>query len=125
MGKFKRKATKKSRNSASFLSSKAARRKARSTVNQCSGNTTELELTGKVIPHPPVMKNLSMKDSNSCRRAISRMTKLLLRGEIEPELYRSILYGIQVQVSLIKVDIDRDILEIKEYIHEQKNSEPT
>lgn len=78
--------------------------------------------TTNVRPPPPTCKirNLSVKDPAACRRSIARLMRLRLRGEIGSDLYKELLYGMQVLSTQMRIDVKDDMEEIKEALLERK-----
>ena len=49
-------------------------------------------------------KRLKMTTSREVRRAVNRITNMLLNGEIDPKTANAILYGCNVCLGAIRVD---------------------
>ena len=49
-------------------------------------------------------KRLKMTTSREVRRAVNRITNMLLNGEIDPKIANAILYGCNVCLGAIRVD---------------------
>lgn len=86
-----------------------------------SDNETEVNFNGQpdekaTLSKPPPLckiRNLSLKNTKACRKSIARLMKARLRGEIDIDLYKNLLYGMQVMSGLIKIDIEEELEEIK------------
>ena len=64
-------------------------------------------------------KRLKMTDSREVRRAVNRVTNMLLNGEIEPKTANAILYGCNVCLGAIRVDEQgKKISELEKLVEE-------
>ena len=105
-----------------FDSTKSVKNIPADSLQQPDNSTGENLFKNEVPPPSPKLRNLSLKTTKACRKSIARLMRLRLRGEIEPDLFKQLLYGMQVMSSFIKVDIEEDLIEIKEVASELKNA---
>nr|DAH63769.1 MAG TPA: MICROCEPHALIN CYCLE, CHROMOSOME CONDENSATION, DWARFISM.6A [Caudoviricetes sp.] len=64
-------------------------------------------------------KRLKMTTSREVRRAVNRITNMLLNGEIDPKTANAILYGCNVCLGAIRVDDQQAKLDELEKIVEE------
>ena len=64
-------------------------------------------------------KRLKMTTSREVRRAVNRITNMLLNGEIDPKTANAILYGCNVCLGAIRVDDQQAKLDELENIVEE------
>ena len=64
-------------------------------------------------------KRLKMTTSREVRRAVNRITNMLLNGEIDPKTANAILYGCNVCLGAIRVDDQQAKLDELEQIVEE------
>lgn len=64
-------------------------------------------------------KRLKMTTSREIRRAVNRITNMLLNGEIDPKTANAILYGCNVCLGAIRVDDQQAKLDELEKIVEE------
>ena len=64
-------------------------------------------------------KRLKMTTSREVRRAVNRITNMLLNGEIDPKTANAILYGCNVCLVAIRVDDQQAKLDELEKIVEE------
>lgn len=64
-------------------------------------------------------KRLKMTTSREVRRAVNRITNMLLNGEIDPKTANAILYGCNVCLGAIRVDDQKAKLDELEKIVEE------
>ena len=64
-------------------------------------------------------KRLKMTTSREVRRAVNRITNMLLNGEIDPKTANAILYGCNVCLGAIRVDDQQAKLDEREKIVEE------
>ena len=64
-------------------------------------------------------KRLKMTTSRDVRRAVNRITNMLLNGEIDPKTANAILYGCNVCLGAIRVDDQQAKLDELEKIVEE------
>lgn len=67
-------------------------------------------------------KRLKMTTSREIRRAVNRITNMLLNGEIDPKTANAILYGCNVCLGAIRVDDQQAKLDELEKIVEEMRS---
>lgn len=67
-------------------------------------------------------KRLKMTTSREVRRAVNRITNMLLNGEIDPKTANAILYGCNVCLGAIRVDDQQAKLDELEKIVEEMRS---
>lgn len=67
-------------------------------------------------------KRLKMTTSREVRRAVNRITNMLLNGEIDPKTAHEILYGCNVCLGAIRVDDQQAKLDELEKIVEEMRS---
>ena len=64
-------------------------------------------------------KRLKMSSSREVRRAVNRITNMLLNGEIDPKTANAILYGCNVCLGAIRIDDQQAKLDELERIVEE------
>lgn len=64
-------------------------------------------------------KRLKMTTSREVRRAVNRITNMLLNGEIDPKTANAILYGCNICLGAIRVDDQQSKLDELEKIVEE------
>lgn len=67
-------------------------------------------------------KRLKMTTSREVRRAVNRITNMLLNGEIDPKTANAILYGCNVCLGAIRADDQQAKLDELEKIVEEMRS---
>lgn len=67
-------------------------------------------------------KRLKMSNSREVRRAVNRITNMLLNGEIDAKTANAILYGCNVCLGAIRVDDQQAKLDELEAIVEEMQS---
>ena len=67
-------------------------------------------------------KRLKMTTSREVRRAVNRITNMVLNGEIDPKTANAILYGCNVCLGAIRVDDQQAKLDELEKIVEEMRS---
>lgn len=66
-------------------------------------------------------KRLKMTTSREVRRAVNRITNMLLNGEIDPKTANAILYGCNVCLGAIRVDDQQAKLdELEQFVEEMR-----
>ena len=65
------------------------------------------------------LPRLDLKDATATRRTIGRLIRRYARGELDEQVYKSVLYGLQHYLSWYKFENELDLLKRIEALEER------